>query len=229
MKDSKHSIIWLVFAVFIFLSACKKDEDPEPVVFDNLEEEITYLVGQYVRTGAMVGIINKDQERQMFSFGTKILNTDQPPDINTVFEIGSMSKTFTAILLSKLMMEGVLDDDTVEHYLPADSVSLPQNGGEEIRFIHLVTHTSGIPRTLQDSDYPRPIGYNPYNPYAAYTTEIVYDYLTNFCELEFTPGTSWSYSNTGMGLLGHIIGRIDSTSYETVLQQEIFDELVVRS
>ena len=220
---NKHSIVWLLFTGLILLSACKKDP-PEPIVFNSLEEEITYVTGQYVRSGGMVGIINKNQERQVFAFGTKVLNTNQPPDMNTVFEIGSMTKTFTTTLLAKLMLEGVLEDDTVEHYMP-DSVFLPQKGGKEIRFMHLATHTSGIPRTLQDSDYPRPNGYNLYNPYAAYTTEIVYDYLTNFCELEFTPGTSWSYSNTGMGLLGHIMGLIDNTSYETVLQREIFDEI----
>tara|TARA_Y100000031_G_scaffold149735_1_gene188078 strand:+ start:256 stop:1380 length:1125 start_codon:yes stop_codon:yes gene_type:complete len=225
MKMTKYYFLWLLCTGLIFLSACKKDNTPDPIVFKSLEEEIIYITEPYIRTGAIVGIINKNQERQVFSFGTKAVTTSQLPDINTVFEIGSMTKTFTATLLAKLMLEGVLEDDTVEHYLPVDSVFLPYAGGEKIRFIHLATHTSGIPRTLQDSDYPKPHGYNIFDPYAEYTTEIVYDYLTNFCELEFTPGSSWSYSNTGMGLLGHIIGLIDNTSFETVLQQQIFDEL----
>jgi len=63
------------------------------------------------------------------------------------------------------------------------------------------------------------------NPYEAYTTEHIYGYLSNYCELDFTPGTWWLYSNTGMGLLGHIIGLMDGTSYETVLTRDFFNVL----
>jgi CubicO group peptidase (beta-lactamase class C family) len=53
----------------------------------------------------------------------------------------------------------------------------------------------------------------------------MYDYYSNYCNLLFTPGARWEYSNSGMGLLGHIIGLVDSSDYETVLYKEIFDEL----
>ncbi|MGB6120269.1 MAG: serine hydrolase domain-containing protein, partial [Bacteroidota bacterium] len=53
----------------------------------------------------------------------------------------------------------------------------------------------------------------------------IYDCLTNYCELVFAPGSWWLYSNMGMGLAGHVVGRVDGTSYETVLTREVFDVL----
>ena len=208
----------------IVLSGCDKDETPTSPQYKNLEEEIDYIANQYLEVGAMIGIINKQHERLIFSYGTKSVNNNEPPDANSVFEIGSITKTFTATLIADMYLKGNFSDDTVGHYLPAE-VTMPSKDGVEIRFIQLATHTSGIPRSPRGTGHPYPPGYDPLNPYAAYTTAQVYDYLTNFCVLEFTPGTWWAYSNTGMGLIGHIVGLVDGTSYETVLTREIFDVL----
>jgi len=131
--------------------------------------------------------------------------------------------------MADMYLKGDLSDDTVGHYLPADSVTMPSRDGVEIRLVHLATHSSGIPRTPGDAGYPFPPGYHPSDPYAVYTTEHIYDCLTNYCALEFTPGTSWLYSNTGMGLAGHVVGLVDGTSYETVLTREIFDVLAMEN
>jgi CubicO group peptidase (beta-lactamase class C family) len=126
-----------------------------------------------------------------------------------------------------LYLKGNFQDEIVEHYLPSNKVTIPKKDGIEITFAHLLTHTSGLPRSpcMEGSPYPLPPGYDIENPYAAYTTEQVYDYLTNYCTLDFTPGTWWEYSNTGVGLVGHILGLIDGTSYETVLTRDIFNVL----
>jgi D-alanyl-D-alanine-carboxypeptidase/D-alanyl-D-alanine-endopeptidase len=219
-------ILKLFCLIFIIVfSGCDKDETPAGPRFKSLDEEIDYIANQYLEVGAMIGIINKQHERLIFSYGTKSINNNEPPDINSVFEIGSITKTFTATLAADMYLKGNFSDDTVGHYLTAGQVTMPSKHGVEIRFIHLFTHTSGIPRSPRGTSYPYPPGYDPLNPYAAYSTEQVYDYLTNYCVLEFTPGTWWLYSNTGMGLLGHIVGVADGTSYETVLKREIFEVL----
>jgi D-alanyl-D-alanine-carboxypeptidase/D-alanyl-D-alanine-endopeptidase len=229
------SIIFLIF--LIVLAGCHKKEAPnnetsdEPE-FNSLAQEIDYLANQYVRVGAVIGVINKQQEKLIFSYGTKSIDTTEPPDSDTVFDIGSITKTFTATLLSDIVLRGVIYlSNTVGNYLPADQVSMPTSGGVEITFEHLATHMSGIPRTphQEGSTYPLPEGYNSLNPYAAYTTEHIYDYLTNYCTLEFTPGTNWGYSNTGMGLLGHTLGLIDGTSYENILTRDIFNVLAMQN
>lgn len=225
----KAMFVLKVFAliVIILFSSCGRDEIPTEPQPDSLEEEIDGIATQYARVGAMIGVINKQQEKLVFSYGTKSIHSDEAPDANTVFEIGSITKTFTCTLLADMYLAGQFSDDTVGHYLPAEEVTMPSRDGVEIRFIHLATHTSGIPRSPRDTDFPFPQGYDPLDPYAAYTTEHIYNYLTNYCILEFTPGTWWLYSNTGMGLLGHIVGLVDGTSYETVLEREIFEVLAM--
>ena len=213
--------------LILVLSGCDKGETPTGPEFNSLEEEIDNIARQYVKVGAMIGVINKEQEKLIFSYGTKSFNTDDPPDANSVFEIGSITKTFTATLLADMSLRGVFTDDIVSHYLPADQVTLPSRDGVEITFGHLATHTSGIPEAPHedDSNFPLPPDFNFFSPYASYTTEHVYDYLTNYCTLSFVPETYWEYSNTGMGLLGHTLGLIDGTSYDSILTRYLFDVL----
>jgi len=175
----------------------------------------------------MVGIINKNHEKLVFSYGSKSISTNEKPDENTVFDIGSITKSFTSIIATNMYLQGIIQEENIEYYLPVDEITMPTKDNIEITFEHLLTHTSGLPRTPHENGslFPLPEGYVLENPYAAYTTEQVYDYLSNYCTLLFTPGTFWSYSNTGVGLVGHAIGLIDGTSYETVLKREIFDVL----
>lgn len=218
-------IFCLIF--IIVFSGCDKDETPTVSRFNSLEEEIDYIAEQYVKVGAMIGIINKQQEKLIFSYGTKAINNNEPPDANTAFDIGSITKTFTTTLLADMHLKGRINNDTVGKYLPPGKVTMPTLNGAEITFFHLATHTSGIPRTphADGQTYPVPAGQDLENPYYIYTTEDVYDYLSNYCTLEFEPFTWWGYSNTGMGLLGHVLGLIDGTSYESILTQYIFDGL----
>ena len=221
---SKLMLEVILLIMFIPLSGCRKENSSE---FASLEEEINSIADQYVKIGAIVGVINRHNEKLVFSYGTKLHGEDEPPDSNTVFEIGSITKTFTATLTADMYLKGVIQDDVIKHYLPANKVNMPEKDNIEITFTHLLTHTSGMPRT-PDSDgsgFPLPPGYDINNPYDAFTTEQVYDYLTNYCTLKFTPGTWWEYSNTGVGLVGHVIGLIDGTSYQTVLTRDLINVL----
>jgi CubicO group peptidase (beta-lactamase class C family) len=208
---------------------CDSSDSPTGPEAATLTEAIGELAEEYVGVGAMVGVV-RPGETLVLSYGTKRFGANDPPDRHSVFEIGSITKTFTTTLLAQRVLNGTLDpNELVQAYLPADRVTLPTRDGVEISFIQLATHRSGLPKQIQDSDYPKPPGYDDLNFYAAYTTDHVYDYLTDYCSLEFTPGSDWLYSNTGVGLLGHIIGLIDGTSYETVVTREIFDVLGMES
>ena len=133
--------------------------------------------------------------------------------------------------------KGLIENEIVGHYLPADKVKMPSRDGAQITFTDLLRHTSGIPRTtmihtpvpgkpfVEGKTFYQPGGFDELNPLAVYTTEHIYEYLTSYCTLEFKPGTRWEYSNTGYGLLGHTLGLIDGTSYESILKRNIFDVL----
>ena len=66
----------------------------------------------------MVGVIDLEQNKSIYSFGRKSFDSPEPPDANTVFEIGSITKTFTAILAADMFAKGLIDNQIVDHYLP---------------------------------------------------------------------------------------------------------------
>jgi len=215
-------LLYILIIVFITASCSNKPTKSE----DTLEDKIDDIAIRYLKVGMMVGVINSDNKKMIFSYGTKVRGTDNAPDENTVFDIGSMTKTFTSLLAADTYLNFGFTDDTVSNYLP-ENVTMPMFNGKHIQIIHLATHTSGLPRTphADGQIYPIPDGFVPDNPYQVYTVDDVYDYLTNYCTLIFEPGTYWEYSNTGYGLLGHIVGRIHHSTYQEVLQDRIFDNL----
>ncbi|MFC2105628.1 serine hydrolase domain-containing protein [Candidatus Bipolaricaulota bacterium] len=215
----------------VLLSVLGEDRMPIPVDIDELTVEIDAIAMEYVQVGAMIGVIDRNQDRRTFSYGSDGLHLGSIPlHEDSLFDIGSITKTFTCLLLADMGLRGLVDPGTpVSQYLPRDRVTMPTFDDSEIELIHLATHTSGLPRGPQESDYPKPEGFDPLNQYAAYTTAHVYKYLTDYCSLEFEPGTWFGYSNTGMGLLGHVLGLIDGTSFAEVLQRSILDELGMAS
>ena len=120
-------------------------------------------------------------------------------DGDTLFEIGSITKVFTALLLQDMIERGEMKlDDPVQKYLP-NSVKMPTYQGKEITLLHLATHTSGLPR---DDDGQ------------------LYAFLSH-CALRQAPGTRLEYSNLGMGLLGHVIALKADKDYETLVVERI--------
>jgi CubicO group peptidase (beta-lactamase class C family) len=224
-KQYAYCLKLLIVTGLLLLTGCQKDPSPEPQ-FETFGEELEYLVDQYVRMGAAIGIVDQQQNIREYYFGRISGTREDLPDSHSLFEIGSITKTFTATLLAKMILDGTLDlDDELQELLPADVVTVPRWNGVSITLEHLATHSSGLPKKPQDSAQPLPAGYDPYDPYSAYNTAEVYDYLNSWCNLLFEPGTRYYYSNTGMGLVGHVLGLVDSSSYEEVLQREVLEPL----
>lgn len=215
-----------LFVFLFFLSHCSEDSTPTSPGLNDLKSEVSTIVNKYYKVGAAVGIINKQHEELHLFYGTKVLHRNDKPDENTVFQIGSITKTFTATILADEIINGQLNlEDKAGQYLPSDQVTMPNFDGKEVTLKHLATHSSGIPKKLQDTNYPLPTGYNPINPYAAYTNEHIYDYLTNYCTLSFEPGTRYYYSNIGVGLLGHILGIVNGCPYREMVANKVFNTL----
>ncbi len=224
MKNKSVIIILILFSILINFLSCNENPPTSPV--KTLEEEIDNIAQDYLKVGMTIGVIDKNQDKLIFSYGSKTLSANEKPDENTVFDIGSMTKTFTATLLTDLYLNNSFTDDTVDHYLP-ENVKLPTLNGSPIRIVHLATHSSGLPRSPHSDGqtYPQIPNFDPENPYKNYTAEHVYDYLTNHCNLIFEPGTFWEYSNTGYGLLGHLVGLVNNSTYKEELQNNLFSKL----
>jgi serine-type D-Ala-D-Ala carboxypeptidase/endopeptidase len=113
-------------------------------------------------------------------------------------------------------------DDPVAKYLPAE-VHVPERNGKAITLVDLATHTSGLPRLPLDMA-PK----DPANPYADYTMDQLYRYLSSY-QLIRDPGATWVYSNLGFGLLGDALADRAGTDYQTLVKQRVIDPLGMAS
>jgi serine-type D-Ala-D-Ala carboxypeptidase/endopeptidase len=155
-------------------------------------------VAQGRSAGIVVGLLAPDGTRRVVAYGDP--GPGQPPlDGHSVFEIGSITKTSTGILLAQMVLDGELRlDDPVQRFLP-DTARVPQRNGRPITLGHLAAHASGLPR--DPSNFGHEEGKSPY---ATYTTRQLYDFLSTV-SLPRDPGAGFEYSNVGAGLLGHAL------------------------
>ncbi len=136
-----------------------------------------------------------------------------------VFEIGSISKVFTSLLMGYAVLDRQISlDQPIREVLPHDLGT-----DEKITFRQLSNHSSGLPR-LPDNLFPL-MAKSPDNPYRDYDEVALQAYLTGPVELDFSPGQRSSYSNLGAGLLGHLLERVADLPYETLLQERICQPL----
>jgi len=175
--------------------------------------------------GIVVGMIAADpQERWVVGYGRLSATDDRVPDGDTVFEIGSITKGFTGILLAQAVLNGEVHlDDPISIYVP-EGVTAPEYEGRSITLLDLATHTSGLPREPSNL-HPR----DPSNPRADYTMDQMYDFLSGY-RLTRAPGSTYEYSNYGFGLLGNLLARRAGVAdYEALLLERITDPLGIDS
>lgn len=175
-------------------------------------------VDQGRSTGLVVGLLEPDGERRILAWGDP--GPGQPPlDGESVFEIGSITKVFTATILADMVLRGEVSlDDPVQKFLP-DGVTMPTRNGKEITLGALSEQNSGLPR-LPTNLAPADMA----NPYADYTVQLLYAFLSTY-ELPRDPGETFEYSNLGVGLLGHVLSLHAGTSYEALVKERILDPL----
>ena len=167
--------------------------------------------------GIAVGLVTRNDQRRAVTYGPDV--GVAPFDGNTVFEIGSITKTFTGALLAAMVKGGeVALDDPVAKYLPAGTV-VPTRNGKSITLLDLATQSSGLPRlplNLKPTDND--------NPYADYTVADMYVFLAGY-QLTRDPGAQYDYSNLGFGLLGHALALRAGTSFEQAVTSRLLTPL----
>jgi D-alanyl-D-alanine-carboxypeptidase/D-alanyl-D-alanine-endopeptidase len=187
----------------------------------NLKPKVDALAQPLVERGVLVGVvigIVDGNNTQTFGYGKVSRRSKRTPDGKTVFEIGSITKLFTGLLLADMAQRKLVRlEEPVAGLLPR-CVTVPQREGRTITLLDLATHTSGLPR-LPGNLEPL-ILKKPGNPYADYTVRQLYQFLSKY-SLTRKPGARYEYSNLGMGLLGHALARRAGTSYESLVVRRI--------
>ena len=194
----------------------------EPPAIDAITRgALTSRVDGRHTVGIEVGLATPDG--RAFAAHGSVAAGGAEPSRDTVFEIGSITKVFTALLLADMVeRQEVALDDPVSKYLPP-SVTVPGRDGRAITLADLTTHTSGLPRIPSNMDAT-----SLDNPYAGYDTAKLYAFLST-CQLPRVPGTQWEYSNLGAGLLGVALTRRAGMSYEELVKTRILDPLGMKS
>jgi CubicO group peptidase (beta-lactamase class C family) len=182
---------------------------------------VTRIDVQHQATGIVIGIVTPGRQR-VIAYGTRGVDDRRPVTADTVFDIGSLTKLFTALLLSDLATRGqVALDDPVARHLP-DSVHVPVHVARPITLADLATHTSGLP--LRPSNL---ISSDPDNKYAGYSVDLLSQFLGSF-QLARDPGSAYEYSNVGYGLLGQALEHELGQPYADAIQARITGPLGMR-
>ncbi|MHC4548253.1 MAG: serine hydrolase [Planctomycetota bacterium] len=195
---------------------------------DALATRLDRLAKPYVKGGTVVGlsvgvVAGPDRESLFRGYGKVARDRDATPGPDTVYEIGSISKAFTGVLLALMVQDGsVRLDQPIAELLP-ERVTVPAHGERRITLVDLATHTAALPR-MPANFAPQ----DPANPFADYTVERMYAFLSGW-KLPYPPGEKYLYSNLGVGLLGHALAREADRSYEELLVARIAAPLGLES
>lgn len=167
-------------------------------------------------TGIAVGVIDHAVTR-VYVAGSA--GNGRPVDTHTLFEIGSVTKTFTATTLAAMVLRNeVRLSDPISKYLPA-GVRAPSKDGKAITLLNLAEQRSGLPRL--------PTNMNDVagdDPYADYTVADMYAFLNGYA-LTRDPGSSYEYSNYGIGLLGQLLANRAKAPYTQLVRDTVLDPL----
>ncbi|MCP4346579.1 MAG: class A beta-lactamase-related serine hydrolase, partial [Desulfobacterales bacterium] len=162
--------------------------------------------------GATLFVSDPDKGEWSLASGNAVLDPETAMNPTNRFRIGSITKTFTASAVLRLVDEGMLAlDDPVEQYLP--ELEIPKDDIITIR--HLLNHTSGL------ADYPHALPYGPLHVYQP--GELVQIGIEQAPDLLFEPGTGWFYSNTGYIVLAMIIESVTGSSYAAEIRQHFIE------
>lgn len=220
MKPRASEILRLILALLLVTaSVAGQQEDRQGRTVNQLFKE---RIESKKHVGIVVGVI-QDGQSKIYAYGSPGGEGQPPLNGDSVFEIGSVTKVFTGILLAEMALRQEVNfTDPVSLYLPA-SVKVPKfQDKQQITLLDLATQTSGLPR-LPGNLAPK----DPGNPYADYTVAQMYEFLSTY-QLSGEIGTTYAYSNYGMGLLGHALALKAGMSYEDLVISRICKPLAMQ-
>lgn len=190
-----------------------------PAIPEATQVEIRKRVDNLYSTAIVAGVLDANGS-SYFSYGTMDLDRGGAVNEDTLFQIAGLTRTFTATLLADMAERGEVNmTNLIKNYLPA-GYSAPVYGSSKtgINLLHLATHRSGLP------SIPDNVSWAPANPFAGYTLENMYQFLSGF-SLTRLPGSAYESSHFGTALLGQLLAGSKQMDFETLLRQRVLDVL----
>ena len=216
IRNFRRSAIAIsIFATFSTSFARTQAVPPD----DEIRKILAERIGENEKAiGIVVGVIDP-QGRRIISYGHRDVGDARPLNGDTVFEIASVTKVFTALLLADMVEKNeVALSDPASKYLTAAAIKLPERNGHLITLVDLATHTSGLP--FMPADAP------PFNdPTAAkYSTGDLKRYLASY-QLTREIGSEWDYSNIGFWVLSEALAARGGKDIENLIRSRVLAPL----
>lgn len=208
----KFSLIFAITLLFVFSATAQTSEEILQLLKDRVD---------VARSNVSITVAVIDEKGTRFINYGKISKDANAADVDehTLYEIGSVTKTFVGTLFAEAIRRGeVKPDDPISKYLPKD-VKTPKRNGKEITLLDLATHTAGF--GVMPSNFDR---YPISEVYARYTTADAFQFLSSY-ELPREPGEKYVYSNFGMGLLAYILCERAKMPFEKLVTKRILKPL----
>jgi CubicO group peptidase (beta-lactamase class C family) len=195
-----------------------------PLLEDIVRKQCVPCITNGHCVGLSVAVISGTNSTVM-GFGRACATNDFFARGDTIYEIGSITKTFTALALAREIERGTLRlDQPIAEFMPAD-LKISKDA-RAVTFRHLTTHTSGLPGQPDNFSMLHLIWslWRNRNPYGGYTEKQFREAIRTI-ELESKPGTHLVYSNFGMDLLGYLLAQHAGMSYEAYIKREVCEPL----
>ncbi len=202
--------------VFLETPPSVKTDNPRRSELDKAIDSLALEYFRYAKANSLtIGII-KNGKRHIYKYGEIERNNGRLPSSQTLYEIGSITKTFTATILAQAVLDKEVSlADDIRKYLPGTYPNLSYEG-TPITIQDLANHTSGLPTLPEDIGDQR--NYDPLTPESNYDSAMAYDALRKV-SLSEEPGRKFLYSNWGITLLGHILEKVYKQSHNALVSK----------
>ena len=212
-----NHVAWVLFVAFLNCCIGLSGALSQNLTKEWVQKMASPLVENRIADGLSIGYL-EGEHSGIVHLG--IANRDkETANLRTVYEIGSVGKVFTSLMLADAVVRGEIDLDAAAEVANPAEIQLPTYDGTQITWIDLSTHRSGLPRL--------PTNFQPtdmIDPYRNYDSKQAAAFLTEY-ELTRKPGEAQEYSNFGVSVLGYLVAQKAGKSYEQLLQERIAEPL----
>ncbi len=218
-------LLTALWCVYGWTGGCRAQSPAEQFTSDVVKPKLEAFLRDKPHV-AVAGAIRHPSGSVMFFEGPWDATGNAPPHEQTLFEIGSITKTMTGALLAIAVERGevVLDAPANNYLVP--TLQLPNVQGQPITLAHLATHTSSLPVQPEDIVWFSIMNNTPANPYSKYDVAALSKMLGRLKIRRPPVGTQYAYSNLGVGMLGHaLVNAAGANDYEELLKKRLLAPL----
>ena len=215
-------MIIMLLLVFSTMGAqARETETAIPRTLAELEQQVKAIMAKNDTPGAGIALVSRDEILLVAGFGTADIATGKAVDTDTLFRIGSISKSFVSLAVLQLQEQGKLSlDDTLRELAPEIAFTNPWEESDPVRLVHLLEHTTGF----EDIHF-REFAYN--HPTISLQDALAYNPASRTAR--WPPGTHMSYSNSGPVAAAYVVEKIAGQPFEEFVRQNLFKPLAMET